>query len=42
LAAYSVAGLMMARNEPSSPEAKRLLSEAFTTGSDPADDRFTQ
>lgn len=38
LPSYSLAGLMMLTSEPA--EASRLLSEAFATGRDPAEDKF--
>jgi len=38
LPSYSLAGLMMLTKEPA--EAARMLSEAFTTGKDPAEDKF--
>jgi tetratricopeptide (TPR) repeat protein len=38
LPSYSLAGLMIMNDEPS--EAERLLSEAFATGKDPAEDKF--
>jgi len=38
LPSYSLAGLMMLTSEPT--EAEQLLSEAFATGKDPAEDRF--
>src|SRR4051794_31574109 len=38
LASYSLAGLMLLMSEPA--EAKRLLTEAFATGRDPAQDAF--
>jgi tetratricopeptide (TPR) repeat protein len=38
LPSYSIAGLMMLGSEPT--EAERLLSEAFATGKDPAEDKF--
>jgi tetratricopeptide (TPR) repeat protein len=38
LPSYSLAGLMMLTDEPT--EAEQLLSEAFATGKDPAEDKF--
>jgi len=38
LPSYSLAGLMLVTDEPK--EAERLLSEAFATGKDPAQDKF--
>jgi tetratricopeptide (TPR) repeat protein len=38
LTAYSLAGLMLASKEP--VEAARLLAESYSTGKDPADDKF--
>ena len=38
LPSYSLAGLMMLTSEPT--EAEQLLSEAFATGKDPAEDKF--
>jgi tetratricopeptide (TPR) repeat protein len=38
LPSYSLAGLMMLTSEPT--EAEQLLSEAFATGKDPAEDNF--
>jgi tetratricopeptide (TPR) repeat protein len=38
LPSYSLAGLMMLTSEPT--EAEQLLSEAFATGKDPAEDEF--
>jgi tetratricopeptide (TPR) repeat protein len=38
LPSYSLAGLMLLIDEPN--EAEQLLSEAFATGKDPADDKF--
>jgi len=38
LPSYSLAGLMLLIDEPD--EAEQLLSEAFATGKDPADDKF--
>src|SRR3954468_17767404 len=38
LPSYSLAGLMMLTEEPA--EAEQLLSEAFATGNDPAEDKF--
>ena len=38
LPSYSLAGLMMLTSEPT--DAEQLLSEAFATGKDPAEDKF--
>jgi tetratricopeptide (TPR) repeat protein len=38
LPSYSLAGLMLLTDEPA--EAEQLLSEAFATGKDPAEDKF--
>jgi tetratricopeptide (TPR) repeat protein len=38
LPSYSLAGLMLLTDQPS--EAEKLLSEAFATGKDPAEDKF--
>jgi tetratricopeptide (TPR) repeat protein len=38
LPSYSLAGLMLLTDEPT--EAEQLLSEAFATGKDPAEDKF--
>lgn len=38
LPAYSVAGLLFAKNAPD--KAERLLAEAFATGKDPGEDKF--
>jgi tetratricopeptide (TPR) repeat protein len=38
LASYSLAGLMIIKDDPA--EGKRLLSDAFATGNDPAEDTF--
>ena len=38
LPSYSLAGLMLLTDEPN--EAEQLLSEAFATGKDPAEDKF--
>jgi hypothetical protein len=38
LPSYSLAGLMMLTSEPT--EAEQLLSEAFATGKEPAEDKF--